>query len=206
MFAYGVLAAASPPVAKTHGTNLGGWIFLLAVAAVGVWLLWRRKQRAGGRASAHAASDAAAHAAGGVGGAGKGGDSRTSSALQVFVVLDRESLPALLASGRSTVELQAGGAGQPALLSIDPMRSSGDLGRGEGAVDCGQLGQRGVVYQLGPGASNPGNRDRSNVSAVVPSGGDRRAADGIDPMTCPSPGCTFAVHHLGPCSWSVGAR
>jgi hypothetical protein len=44
------------------------------------------------------------------------------------------------------------------------------------------------------------------VSAVVPSGGDRRAADGIDPMTCPSLGCTFAVHHLGRCSWSVGAR
>jgi hypothetical protein len=202
-----VLAAASPPAVRTHGPSWEGWVVLLALVALAVFLLWRHKSRSGGRASAHAVADAAARAAGGEGGAGKGGDSRTTSALQVFVVLDRDSLSTVLASGRPAVELASSlGRAESALLPVDSVRSGGSLERGEGAADGLQLGQRGLVYQLGAGTSDSRDGDSGYVPAVLPSGGHRRAVDGVHSMTCASPECTFPAHHLGPCSWTAGSR
>ena len=177
-----VLAAVAPPAARAH-TSWEGYVLLLALAALLVWLLWRRKARAGGRASAAARSDAAARAAGGDGGAGKGGDVRTASALQVFVVLDRDALSSVLNAGLPAVELAGGlGSDKSALLPVDSVRGGRSLERGPGGAAGLKLGERDFVYQLGTGSRDSRNGDRGDVPAAVPAGSHRWVADGVEPV------------------------
>jgi hypothetical protein len=176
----GALAVASPPTVKAHSASWENVVLVLGLVALAVFLLWRHKARAGGRAAAVASAAAAARAAGGDGGVGKGGDVRTASALQVFVCLDRQFMSSLF-DGELPGSDGVGRVGG-VVLPVDSLRGREDMAIGEGRDSGGQLGERDFVHRLRSSAGGFGDGGGGYVPAAVSAGGNRGAADGLKPL------------------------